>query len=196
MSFAPPPELEHLLAFWFGPADAPEFGQPRSIWFTPDPAFDAELAEHFGDLQAQAAAGQLASWQTTPLSCLGLVLLLDQLPRNLFRGTARAFATDAQALAVAEGAIAAGFDRDLLPVQRWFLYLPYEHSERLADQERSLALWQGLQDDPASADAIAFAHRHWEIIDRFGRFPHRNALLNRPSRPEELAFLQQPNSAF
>lgn len=143
-----------------------------------------------------AAEGRLAHWQEHPNSCLALILLLDQFPRNIFRGTPRAFATDAMALQAAERAVGDRFDEQLLPVQRWFLYLPFEHSEHLEHQHRSIALFDTLRDDPDSASTIDYAYRHLRVIERFGRFPHRNAILGRESTPEEQEFLLQPGSGF
>jgi uncharacterized protein (DUF924 family) len=117
-------------------------------------------------------------------------------PRNLYRGTPRAYASDARALALARAAVAAGFDRGLRPVQRWFVYLPFEHAEALADQERSVALFEAIADDPATAEVLDTVRRHREIIARFGRFPHRNAILGRPSTAAEEAFLREPDSSF
>lgn len=188
--------VDAILECWFGALDDPAFGQQRDYWFRKDPAFDRALADKFGPVYERAARGEFAPWERAPHSCLALTIVLDQFPRNLFRDSPQAFATDAQALAVARSAIEQGFDRELLPVQRWFFYLPFEHSEDLADQEAGLRLWDGLRDDLASAGAIEFARRHWEVIARFGRFPHRNAILGRSSSPEELAFLEQPGSHF
>ncbi|MCJ2544382.1 DUF924 family protein [Thermostichus vulcanus] len=195
---------EEILRFWFGDPAGPEYGQPRPEWFKKDPEFDQTIQKRFLPVYEQAAAGQLQVWQEpldpsgqgSPFSCLALILVLDQFPRNMFRGTPRAFATDPLALQAARQAVAQGLDHQLLPVQRWFVYLPFEHSEDLADQRRSVELFEQLQSDPASQNAIDYARRHLEIIQRFGRFPHRNAILNRPSTAEELEFLQQPGSSF
>ncbi|TAD76434.1 MAG: DUF924 domain-containing protein [Oscillatoriales cyanobacterium] len=188
--------VDAILQFWFGSVDDPTFGQQRDYWFRKDPEFDRTLADNFGLVYERAARGEFAPWEQAPQSCLALTIVLDQFPRNLFRNSSQAFATDAQALAVARSAIDRGFDRELLPVQRWFFYLPFEHSESLTDQETCLRLWEDLRDDPASAGAIEFARRHWEVVARFGRFPHRNEVLGRSSSPEELAFLAQPGSRF
>ena len=192
----PPPEAVAILAFWFGTEDEPAFCTPRALWFRADAAFDRAVGAHCQALHLEAAAGRLDHWADTPLGCLALLILLDQAPRNLFRGTPRAYATDRQALAHARAAVDAGFDRPLRPVQRWFIYLPFEHSETLADQARSVALFEALKDDSASAAALDSVRRHHEIIARFGRFPHRNAILGRVSTPAEEAFLTQPNSSF
>jgi len=139
----------------------------------------------------RAARGELERWQSTPLAALALVVVLDQFPRNMFRGTARAFSSDAMAPAAARGAVARGFDRLLSRAERLFVYLPYEHAEDLAAQHRSLALFGAL--DPGDME---YARRHYEIIARYGRFPHRNAILGRESTPDEIEFLAQPGSSF
>ena len=127
---------------------------------------------------------------------IALLIVLDQFPRNMFRGTPRAFAADARALALARDAVGRGFDEVLLPVQRWFVYLPFEHAEDLAMQRESLRLFERLATDAAGAGTLTYAMRHYAVIERFGRFPHRNAILGRASTPEELAFLAQPGSSF
>ncbi|MBE0619043.1 MAG: DUF924 domain-containing protein [Burkholderiales bacterium] len=189
-------DFHEVLDFWFGPADSAEYGKPREAWFKKDQAFDDAIRARFLHLHRQAADGQLQSWQAAPDSMLALIVVLDQFSRNLFRGTARAFAADAQALATAQSAVGRGFDRLLLPVQRWFIYLPFEHAENLALQRQCLDLFEGLRGDPDSSGSIDYARRHFEIIERFGRFPHRNAALGRVSTPEEVEFLKQPGSGF
>jgi uncharacterized protein (DUF924 family) len=185
-----------ILDFWF--ADRDDAGQPayRDQWFKRDDAFDAQIAQRFGAIVERALAGELdgelAGWADSAEGALALVILLDQFPRNLFRGTARAFAGDARALRLAKQAIAQGFDRQLPRYNRMFLYLPFEHSEHLADQDRSVALFAALDDDNVARYAVA----HRDIVARFGRFPHRNAALGRPSTPEETEFLKQPGSSF
>jgi uncharacterized protein (DUF924 family) len=174
------PALDELLGFWFSE-------QARPYWFAATAAFDAELASRFGTLHDRAAKGALDPWEETAAGALGLVLLLDQLPRNLFRGTPRAFATDDQARAVLERALERGFDRALDEEGRAFLYLPFEHCEDLDDQERCVALMAQLS-TPGWAD---FARKHRDVIARFGRFPSRNAVLGRPSTAAEQAFLAE-----
>jgi uncharacterized protein (DUF924 family) len=185
-----------VLDFWFGAADSPERGRPRACWFRKSAEYDAEIRSRFGRLQQRAAEGKLAKWERTPLAALALVVMLDQFPRNMFRGEARAFATDLHALRAARHMVERGFDRVLRPVERWFVYLPFEHAEDLAAQRRSVALFEGLAADPDSAGAIDYAGRHFDIIARYGRFPHRNALLGRESTPAETLFLSQPGSSF
>lgn len=189
-------DFHEVLDFWFGAAGSTEFGKPRAEWFRKSDAFDQEIRARFLDLRREAAAGKLQAWQAAADSMLALILVLDQFPRNLYRGSGEAFATDDQAQAAARLAVEQGFDRLLAPVQRWFVYLPFEHAEDLALQRRCLELFEGLRTDPDSAGTIDYARRHFEIIERFGRFPHRNAVLGRASTPEEIEFLRQPGSGF
>ncbi len=188
--------IEAILAFWFGTQNSPDYGKERSCWFIKNPEFDGEIRDRFLFDYKQAASGALQSWETSAQGSLALIIVLDQFPRNLFRQLPEAFATDSDALRVANHAIAQGYDQQLLPVQRWFVYLPFEHSEQWDDQVRSLQLWESLREDPASAGSITYAERHAEVIKRFGRFPHRNAILGRPSTAEELEFLAMPGSSF
>lgn len=180
-----------VLDFWFGPPPR----APRAEWFRKDPAFDETIRARFGDLVDAALAGRL-HW---PGSAGGLaqILVLDQFPRNLFRGQARAFAGDARALALASALIDDGSHLVLHPLERWFVYLPLEHAEDLVQQDRCVALFEALAaEHPSMAGALDYAERHREVIRRFGRFPHRNAALERVSTPEELAYLATPGSGF
>jgi len=179
---------DDVLRFWFG--------LERKAWFEKDPALDAEVRRRFLPLYEAGAAGELAHWQKTPGDCLALVILLDQFPRNMFRGGAKAFATDPLARAAASAILDQAWDTALSPDERMFAYLPFEHSESLADQERCLALMQQLAAYPQSSDLPRWAEAHLAIIRRFGRFPHRNAALGRASTPEEIEFLKQPGSGF
>ena len=154
-------------------------------WFDPDDAFDAEIRTGFLGTYEAAASGALNSWEATPEGALALVLLLDQFPRNMFRDTPRAFAADPLARAVADRAIAHGFDKRVPKSEQLFFYLPFEHSEDPADQERCVALCRNSGD----ADALKWAELHADVIRRFGRFPHRNPILGRASTPDEEAFL-------
>ncbi|HUJ88007.1 MAG TPA: DUF924 family protein [Burkholderiales bacterium] len=182
------------MRFWFG-GDA-GYGKSRKAWFEKNPEFDCEIRARFSPLYELAASSALDGWQAQPGNCLALVIALDQFPRNLFRGDAKAYASDARACAAARDAVEAGYDRDMLPVERLFLYLPFEHSESLDDQWRALALIGRLAPWPETADAFSYAVRHWDIVRRFGRFPHRNAALGRASAPEEVEFLKLPGSGF
>ena len=186
---------ETLLNFWFGQGTA-EYLRPRAVWFTKDPAFDAEVRARFLPDWERASRGELGAWADEPARCLAFIILCDQVPRNVFRGDPRAFSTDSLARDAAQRAVERRDDRTLAPVQRWFVYLPFEHSESLEDQRTSVALFEQLKDDPASAVAIDYARRHLEIVERFGRFPHRNAALGRASTPEEEVFLLTPGSSF
>ncbi|NPT43736.1 DUF924 family protein [Paraburkholderia sp. 1N] len=186
-----------VLDCWFGAPDAPTFGRARKLWFSRDKAFDAMLLERFGTLIDTAREGSLDRWTDTPLSALALVIVLDQFSRNCYRGTPRAFAADHQALRIAQQMIASGADL-LLPTahHRAFAYLPFEHDETLASQHESLRLFKQLKAEPDGASYYGSAVRHARIIERFGRFPHRNALLGRQSTAEETAFLTKPRSSF
>lgn len=185
-----PERAKALLDFWFGPSGDPGREQHREIWFKSTEAFDAALREAFlADYEA-AAAGRLHSWEAAPESALALLLLLDQIPRNIFRGAPRAYATDAAARAVADRALANGFDRLVPPAWRLFFYMPLHHSEYLDDQRRSRALFDALPRNPdRRASLRRYGLPYVEVIERFGRFPHRNAILGRESTPEEIGFL-------
>ena len=193
---ATPARALEILDFWFGPDLGAVPADRQRRWFVKDPAFDAELRARFLADMESAAAGRLGGWQATPAGALVLTVLLDQFPRNVFRGTARAFAADPLARAVAGQAIAEGFDARLPPLARVFFYLPFEHSEDLADQERSVALAETLAAYPECDSARDYAHRHHAVIVRFGRFPHRNAALGRADTPEEAEYLRQPGAGF
>lgn len=186
-----------VLDFWFAPPGDPEHLQTRAVWFRKDEAFDAQIRERFGATIDRAIDGGLAAWAATPEGALAQVIVLDQFTRNAFRGTARAFAGDARALAAAQAMVASGADRALAGVQRQFVYLPFEHAEDLACQREAMRLFTQLAvDEPALADLVRWAQAHNDIVERFGRFPHRNAALGRASTADEVAFLQQPGSSF
>lgn len=188
--------VDEILGFWFGYPDDAGYGKPRQFWFAQNPEFDREVQTRFQTDYELAASGKLDDWKESPRSCLAFIILLDQFSRNMFRGDAKAFATDPQALLAAKHAVSQGFDREFLPVQRWFFYLPFEHSENLDDQRQAVELYKQLSDYPDCAGAIDYAIQHLKIIERFGRFPHRNKILGRETTPEEAEFLQQPNSSF
>lgn len=183
-----------LLRFWFGEGE--EYGSPRSFWFEKSDEVDRQLRERFSEDHERAATGELEDWKARPRECLALILLLDQIPRNIFREDARSYATDALAREAARHAIASGFDSELEEIERWFVYLPFEHSEDIEDQRRSVELFEALGDGEESVDVTYYARRHLEIIEQFGRFPHRNRVLGRESTPEEIEFLKEPGSSF
>ena len=187
-----PDRWPDVLAFWFGVPP----GASRREWFRKDATFDTTIRERFAGVHAAAAAGELDSWRASAESMLALVVVLDQFSRNLHRDDARAFAQDAHARDCAAQALTRGDDLGLLPVQRQFLYLPFEHSEDLRDQERSLDLFASLEAFEPTRGLGDWARRHHAIVARFGRFPHRNAVLGRASTPEEVEFLKQPGSGF
>ncbi len=182
-----------VLEFWFPPA-----GGYRPEWFRKDDAFDAAIRQRFGeDVESALVGNDLA--EATDADLLARIVVLDQFTRNIFRGTPRAFAGDAQALAIATALVGAGRDKNLTAWQRWFAYLPFEHSEAMVEQERSVALFAALAREmqaDAFDSALEYAKRHRDVIARFGRFPHRNPLLGRVATAEEIAFLEQPGSSF
>jgi uncharacterized protein (DUF924 family) len=183
---------EDVLTFWFG--ERAEYGKRHKRWFEKDAAFDAEVKRRFLPLYEELAENR--AWLDPARACLARIIVLDQFPRNMFRGTPRAFARDAAALGSARHALAMRYDAGLLPVERMFVYLPFQHSELLADQERACALCEPLGGFAETSDVPRYAAAHRDIVRRFGRFPHRNAILGRTSTPEELEFLRQPGSSF
>jgi uncharacterized protein (DUF924 family) len=190
-----------ILDFWFE-GDASE---SRDKWFDKDAAFDADCARFTAAIR-DARAHRFDEWASTPHGALALIILLDQLSRNVFRGLAEAYAADPQAREIAHGMIAAGFDLLLTRVERMFVYLPFEHSETLADQDYSVRLYDARafetvaktppEEEPVGTEGADHAHRHRDVIRRFGRFPHRNAVLGRINTPEEEAYLAQPGAGF
>jgi uncharacterized protein (DUF924 family) len=196
---------EDVLRFWFeDAAESPANARERMpFWFEGTPHGDAASRERFGAALEAAARGALASWMAAPRSSLARVVLLDQFPRNIWRGTARAYAQDAQALAAAKHAVTAGFVCELAPIEQVFLVLPYEHSEALDAQRESVRLnreiaerappdWRGLLE----SQVLPYAEQHLSIIERFGRFPHRNAVLDRVPTPEEVSYLETGGETF
>lgn len=179
-------QIDAILEFWFGP----DPGEKRDAWFERSDAFDEEIRTKFGAVQAQAAAGECDGWAETPRGALALVLLLDQFSRNLFRGDARAFASDSKALGIADAAIQKGWDREFPEIMRIFFYLPHEHCEDLEVQRRCVELFTGTE------WGTEYAEAHFKLIERFGRFPHRNAVLGRENTPDEEAYLSQPREGF
>ena len=190
-----------VLDFWFG-EDRLKETEMSELWFSKDEGFDNEIRTQFSDLMDEAAKGAFDSWAETPRGALALILLLDQFPRNVYRDDPRAFATDAHARRIAEIAIDRGFDHQLSATERCFIYLPLEHSEDLAAQDRSVELFTALalkvppEEANFIAEAFEFAIRHRDVIQQFGRFPHRNQILGRESTKAETSFLKTPNSSF
>lgn len=184
-----------VVEFWFSE-------RARPLWFEKDPAFDDEIRARFAAAVHDAQMGGMEEWQATPEGTLALLILLDQMGRNIHRGEAKAFLGDRRALAVADAAIAKGFDRGFGFQRRRFFYLPLEHSEAIADLDRSIELFTAALNDCAPEDRrdaeeqLDYAHRHRVIIRRFGRYPHRNAALGRETTEAEADFLKGPNSSF
>jgi uncharacterized protein (DUF924 family) len=189
---------QEVLDFWFGAPGSEAAGKPRREWFVKSEAFDATVRERFGATIAIAAAGGLREWdETGPQGVLARILVLDQFARNAFRGKPQSFAGDALALAAARGLVDSGADQGLAPLQRAFVYMVFEHAEDAGMQARAVELFTVLAaEHPGFDDMLDYAQRHRAVIARFGRFPHRNAILGRASTPEESAFLQQPGSRF
>jgi uncharacterized protein (DUF924 family) len=204
------PATRAILDFWFLAPDHPGHGAYRPEWFRKDDAFDAEIRERFGAaveaalMSPTGRSGAVSTGSGIPghgpdEAQLARILLLDQFTRNIHRNTPRAFAGDGQALQLAEELVAAGRDKNLSAFQRWFAYLPFEHSEAPLDQDRSVALFAALRREmrhEAFDSAYDYAVRHRDVIARFGRFPHRNAILGRESSGGEIEFLRQPGSSF
>lgn len=176
-----------VLAFWF------EESSPAQ-WFQKNDAFDTDIKERFYVTYEMAASGLCEDWKKDADGCLALCLVLDQFPRNMFRNDSRAFETDSAALLVAKEAIHKGFDQILTPVKRRFLYLPFEHSEDLQNQKRSVELFKSMKDsDPLGYE---YALRHKDVIEKYGRFPHRNKVLCRDNTPAEEEYLKAPDAGF
>jgi len=188
---------QQVLDFWFGAPDSAEFGTQRKAWFVKDAEFDRRIVERFGPTIERALRGELDAWAQTPSGALARILLLDQFTRNAFRGDRRAFAGDAQALAAAIALVGSRQDESLPSVLRAFAYLPFEHAEGLAMQDEAIRLFTRLvATSPELASMLDYAHRHRLVIERFGRFPHRNTILGRRSTAEELAHIATPGTAF
>ena len=193
-----------ILDYWFGmPGSAAEIAQRQSkLWFGKQREKDRDISERFTPTFNAAIAGELDHWAESPRGRLALVIVLDQFPHHIHRDTSQAFAQDAKSLALSMVALATGEDKQLAPIERVFLYLPLEHAESLAMQDLSVAQYQQLMDEAAESERALFtnfldyAHKHRDVVQKFGRFPHRNDILGRPSSPEEIAFLKQPGSRF
>jgi len=197
-------DVNSILHYWFGGAadDAEVVREKSALWWKQDPGVDAEIRRRFEMMLDAEIKNEFASWSSSPRGQLARVLLCDQFPRNMYRDSPRAFDYDERARKLAREALDAGQDKKLRPVERVFLYLPFEHSETVDDQELSLRLYTALveyvpeTDRPTYQKFLEFARKHKEIIDRFGRFPHRNAILGRQSTAAEAEFLKGPGSSF
>jgi uncharacterized protein (DUF924 family) len=195
---------DSVLDFWFGLSGsaAEVAGRQGRLWFGKSPENDLAVAEQFSATLLAATAGQLDHWAETPRGRLALVIVLDQFPHHIHRDQPQAFATDPQALALSLAALAVGEDQKLVSIERVFLYLPLEHAESVEMQDRSVALYEKLAHEAAPDERALFdnfldyARRHRDVVVRFGRYPHRNAILGRPSTAEEIEFLKQPGSRF
>lgn len=188
------PRANQVLDFWFGAGTLR--GQSRKEWFNKDANFDDQIRARFMPLYDEAALGNLSGWLNSAHECLALIVVLDQFSRNMFRDSHRAFAADNLARAATRNALSKGYDRVLSPVERMFIYLPLEHSEALPDQELCLSLMLEISQFAETHDMHVWAEKHRAIIERFGRFPHRNAALGRESTREEIEFLKLPASGF
>ncbi|WP_018078922.1 DUF924 family protein [Thiobacillus denitrificans] len=195
---------EKVLAFWFGaPGSATAVAERQGkLWFGKSPENDQAVIDRFAATLTAATAGHLDHWIDTPRGRLALVIVLDQFPHHIYRDQPQAFATDPQSLALSLAALESGEYRQLAPIERVFLYLPLEHAESLAMQERAVSLYTQLAHEAAADERALFdnfldyARKHLDVVARFGRFPHRNAILGRPSTPDEIEFLKQPGSRF
>ena len=195
------PQAADVLAFWFGEPGSAERETYRTLWFEKSDATDREIAARFGTLIERALRGELADWSHEPAGALAQIVLLDQFTRNVFRDTPRAFAGDARALAAATAMVGRRQDEALPALRRSFVYMPFEHAEGLGAQDEAVRLFTRLLEstpeaDPGLRSMLDYAEKHRAVIRRFGRFPHRNAILGRHSTPDETAFLQQPGSRF
>ena len=186
-----------VLDFWFAAQGEPEHGAVRDLWFRKSDETDRQIAERVGPLIERALRGELEAWAAEPHSALAQIVLLDQFTRNSFRDTPRAFAGDKRALAAAMAMVGSRQDESQLPVQRVFVYLPFEHAEGIGMQEEALRLFTRLvAEAPELQNMFDYAQRHHDVVQGFGRFPHRNAILGRQSTTDEIEFLKQPGSRF
>jgi uncharacterized protein (DUF924 family) len=191
-----PSRAGEVLDFWFGRKGDPEYGQFRDEWFRKDPDFDARVTKQFAGLYEEAAAGELDGWREDAESCLALVILLDQFPRNMFRGDGHTHAEDDRALGTSKYAVEHALDRELPAFQKMFLYMPFMHSENVEDQRRSVELFERLAGEEGAPDVVSYAVGHRDIVEQFGRFPHRNEILGRETTPDEAVFLTKEGSSF
>jgi len=198
--------INQILRFWFGNLKEDEIpsDDQRKSWWVKDPEYDERIKDNFGNDLKMAINGELDDWRTGPEGSLALIILLDQFSRNIYRDTSKAFSQDEKAIQICLGGIEKDFDKKLHPVQRIFFYIPLMHSEDIEMQEKSLKYFSGLAEEYKEPESIAdvvsnsyeFAVKHYDIIKRFGRYPHRNEILGRESTPEEIEFLKEPGSSF
>lgn len=197
-------DFEEIVNFWLGdaPGSAEALEQRKRMWFRADPELDVEIELRFGGILARQAAGVSEKWKVSPRGRLGLIILFDQFPRNIHRGSAKAFALDSRALDLCQSGIDAGLDRALKPLERMFFYMPLQHAEALGTQDRSVEMFEALAAScPAEQraffdQALGYAREHRELIARFGRFPHRNRVLGRVATAEETAYLEGGGATF
>lgn len=197
-------DCEMILEFWLGTAtrSRKELERRNRMWFSADPAFDAEIESRFSGLLARHAERPGESWRKTPRGRLGLIILLDQFPRNIHRGTAKAYAFDPQALELCATGVDSGMDQALAPIERVFFYMPLQHAEAVEPQDRSVALFEALAETSPTGQrrffrqALRHAREHRDIVRRFGRFPHRNRVLGRASTAEEIAYLEDNGATY
>ena len=189
-------DFSEILDFWFCAPSMRQRGRHRMEWFRKNASFDDDIRRRFLEEHEAALMGLRSDWEATPYAALALVVMLDQFPRNMYRDSPRAFVADSAALGVSRRMVEKGFDRLLSPIERCFVYLPFEHCEDLSAQRRSLALFEGLRFSSDCGSNIDYAYRHYEVIVRFGRFPHRNAALGRASTSEEIEYIDRPGSGF
>jgi uncharacterized protein (DUF924 family) len=201
MDTKPLGRISNILNFWFGnkQENSKEYLKQREkLWFGKDPTIDKEIKEKF-ELEDYklSVEGITKPWKETPSGCLAQILVFDQFPRNIFRGNQLMYATDDRALELAKHAITQGYDKKLSSIEKIFIYMPFEHSENVKEQKEGLRLFKELEKEaPFLAENTKYAQRHLDVIEKFGRFPHRNEILGRPSTPEEKAFLNTPGSSF
>ncbi len=196
--------IDSVIRFWFGEShsSADINAQKKRVWWSKNEEIDAEITARFSELVDAVASGELDHWNESHQGLLASIICTDQFPRNIYRGHSRSFSYDAVALRFARQAVAMGFDRKVQLIKRVFIYMPFEHSEEISDQEQAVALMQSLVDQAADeekeifAGFLNFAIRHRDVVAEFGRFPHRNTILGRESTEQEIAFLEQPGSSF
>lgn len=189
-------EWREIYDFWFGAPGSDGHGDVREFWFASTPEIDREMKARFLDQYHRAAAGEFDSWKSDARGWVALIVLLDQVPRNVFRGDGKSFAADPVALATAKGLVASPLHAELITVEKLFAYLPFEHSENISDQMDCVAFYEAIDDHENKAEWIEFAVMHKDIVAEFGRFPHRNAMLGRESTAAEEAWLQSSDQRF